>query len=54
MSKEYISSNLLVSSPLFSAGVKAGNFLYTSGQIALDASTEKLKILLLKMKSINV
>jgi len=42
MSKEYISSDSLVSSNLFSAAVKVGNFVFTSGQIALDNTTKKL------------
>ena len=42
MSKKFISTDLALSHPMFSQAIRAGNFVYTSGQIGMDAATGKL------------
>jgi len=42
MSKKIISTDLALSHPIFSQAIRVGNFIYTSGQIGIDAATGKL------------
>lgn len=42
MSKKIISTDLVLSNPMFSQAIGVGNFVYTSGQIGIDSSTGKL------------